>query len=63
VELRGFEPLAFLAIITPELQQMLSRVVARRFRELRICAGVLRDVTLLASPRCGYRVVRQLVRI
>jgi hypothetical protein len=48
VELRGFEPLQFPAEIAAELRRMFFGVVTHVFRVLRICVGVLRDVTVLA---------------
>jgi hypothetical protein len=52
VKLRGFEPLQFPAEIAAELRWMFFGGVTRVFRVLRICVGVLRDVTVLAaSPR------------
>jgi hypothetical protein len=52
VELRGFEPLAFPGEMTSELRQMFFGGVTQVSRVLRICVGVLRDVTVLAAlPR------------
>ena len=48
MELRGFEPLALPAEMGSELQRMVSGVVTQVLRDLQICVGVLRRVTVLA---------------
>jgi hypothetical protein len=47
VELRGIEPLALPAEMGSEQRRPFVCVVTQRLRVLRICAGVLRDVTVL----------------
>jgi hypothetical protein len=53
VQLRGFEPLALPAEIGADLRRMVLHVVARSVRVLRICVGVLRDVTVLGQGSKG----------
>ena len=50
MELRGLEPLAFLAEMGLEQHRLDFSVVARRLSILRICLGVLRDVTVVTAP-------------
>jgi hypothetical protein len=50
VELRGFEPLAVPAEMAPELGWMFFDGVTQRCYDMRICVGVLRDVTVLGRP-------------
>lgn len=50
VELRGFEPRNRPAEIGADLHFPSSRVVTHVLRVLRICPGVLRDVTVLGQP-------------
>jgi hypothetical protein len=52
VELRGFEPLALPAKMGSELPFVFFDVATQHVRVLRVCAGVLRDATVLGI---GYR--------
>jgi hypothetical protein len=53
VKLRGLEPLAEPAKTDAELRRMLLGCVTQCIDDLRICIGVLRDVTVLAEPSQG----------
>jgi hypothetical protein len=50
VELRGLEPPRFAAKMPSELRRLFFAVVTRMRSVLRICLGVLRDVTVVTAP-------------
>ena len=51
VELRGLEPRRFSAEMQPEVLRLVLPVVTQVLGVLRICLGVLRDVTVLTAAR------------
>jgi hypothetical protein len=59
VELRGFEPLVVPAKMGPEQRWMLFGEVTWGSRELRLCVGVLRHVTVLGLPIMTFGYVRR----